>query len=153
MDVSNVAAHPLNEGVLRYLGQGAEPASVTVERPTRETDTWRLGAHPDVVERLWKDLDGALPDDCRYLVAGGAALVDPRSGQILAVALGTQYALHLSGHGLGTARELGFQTTHEFRTVGRSLDLGATFGPGWVFGRHDEREAGWLAETYRAANL
>jgi hypothetical protein len=106
-----------------------------------------------VVERLWTQLNGELPDDARYLVADTAALVHPRMGYVLAVALGTAYAIRLEGAALQEALSDGFGTVHEFTTVGRTLDLAATFGPGWVFGRYDEREGGWLAETVAAANL
>ena len=140
-------ATPVNDGVLRYLGRGVEPADVRVARPGPETDTWRLGAHPDTVEQLWTRLNAALSGDCRFLVADTAALVDPESGVILAVALGTQYALRLSGEGLVAARSDGYETRHEFATVGRTLELEATFGPGWVFGQYDEREGPWLAES------
>lgn len=142
-----------NEGVLRYLGRGSDPEDVVVERPPDDIDTWRLGAHPDIVEQLWTRLNAALASDARSLVADTAALVDPDSGLILAVALGTQYAIRLTGAGLAAAEAAGYQSVHEFRTVGRTLDLGQAFGPGWVFGRHDEREPGWLAETVSAPNL
>lgn len=149
-------AHPDNEGVLRYLADDADPAdpaSVSLERPTAATDTWRLGAHPDVVERLWTHMNAAFPVDARHLIGGSAALVHPESGVILAVALGTQYALRLSGRGLAEAERLGYETSHTFRTVGRTLDLAATFGSGWVFGRHGAEESEWMAESYLAANL
>jgi hypothetical protein len=143
-----------NVGVLRYIGQGgADPAAVAVERPPDDVDTWRLGAHPDIVQHLWERLNVVLPGDCRFLVADTAALVEPDSGLILAVALGTQYAIRLTGEGLASALEAGYETRHEFRTVGRTLDLSATFGPGWVFGRYDPREAEWLAGTAATANL
>jgi hypothetical protein len=147
------AADPRNEGVLRYLGQGVAPGEVSVARPGPDTDTWRLGAHPDLVQRLWEGLNAALPADARFLVAGGAALVDPASGLVIGVALGTQYAIRLVSDGLAAAHAAGFETRHTFATVGRSLDLEATFGPGWVFGRHDDREGEWLRETVTAANL
>ena len=133
--------------MLRYLGRGDKPVDVRLARPGPDTDTWRLGAHPDIVEHLWTRLNAALPVDCRFLVADTAALADPRSGLILAVALGTQYALRLSGEGLVAALDAGYETRHEFRTVGRTLDLEATFGTGWVFGRNDGREGPWLAAT------
>jgi hypothetical protein len=144
---------PVNGGVLRYLGQGLDPAVVPVVRPGPDVDTWRLGAHPGVVARLWTDLNGALPADARFLVAGGAALVHPRVGVVLAAALGTSYALRLSGDGEREALSSGFATTHAFTTVGRVLDLAEAFGPGWVFGRFDDREPAWLVEAYRSANL
>ncbi|HEX6140566.1 MAG TPA: hypothetical protein VF013_08915 [Candidatus Limnocylindria bacterium] len=144
--------HPGNQGVLRYLAQGGDPAQVAVAVAPDDVDTWRLGAHPDVVEWLWARLNGVLPADARFLVGDTAALVDPSSGLIVALALGTQYALRLGPRALGEARDAGYATLHEFTTVGRTLDLPATFGTGWVFGRHDAREAGWLAETVAGAN-
>jgi hypothetical protein len=142
-----------NGGVLRYLAQGDDPESVPIERPALDTDRWRLGAHPDIVEHLWERLNPSLPGDSRFLVADTAALVDPGSGLILAVALGTQYALRLTGEGLMAASQAGHETSHEFATVGRTLDLASTFGPGWVFGRYDPREDGWLREAAIATNL
>ncbi len=140
-----------NAGVMRYLAQGGDPGQVHVLRPGADVDTWRLGAHPDIVQHLWDRLNPALPGDCRFLVADSASLVDPDSGLVLAVALGTQYALRLTGAGLRAALEVGHATSHEFATVGRTLDLTATFGPGWVFGRYDSREPEWLRESAAAA--
>jgi hypothetical protein len=142
-----------NDGVLRYLGRGAPAEPVVIQRPSPSVDTWRLGAHPDIVEHLWTRLNAALPSDGRFLVADTAALVDPDSGLVLAVALGTQYAIRLTGAGIAAAEAADYETTHEFRTVGRTLDLAEAFGPGWVFGRYDGREGQWLAETVAAANL
>jgi hypothetical protein len=147
-----MAATAMNLGVLRYLRQDADPASVPIVRPGPETDTWRLGAHPDIVEHLWTRLNTALPLDGRFLVADTAALVHPDSGVILAVALGTQYAVRLTGGRLAEASGAGFETSHRFSTVGRTLDLATTFGEGWVFGRYDPREGEWLAESAAAAN-
>jgi hypothetical protein len=149
---SAVESHPTNAGVLRYLADGDDPAAVSIRRPGPDTDPWRLGAHPDVVEHLWTRLNAMLPADARFLVAGGAALAHPGSGAILALALGTQYAVRLSGQGLAAALQRGHETTHEFRSVGRRLDLTATFGPGWVFGRFDPDEPTWLVESYRDAS-
>jgi len=144
---------PENRGVLDYLGDGLPLAAVRVEEPAPDVDRWALGAHPDIVERLWDGLNGALPASARALVAGGPALVHPVSGRILAVALGTQYALWLTGSGLAAAQAAGHATAHEFRSVGRTLDLAERFGPGWVFGDWSAEEGAWLAESYRAANL
>jgi hypothetical protein len=144
---ARIADHPANAGVLRYLADGADPSTVSIERPTAETDTWRLGAHPDVVEHLWKTLNGALPADGRILLAGGAAVANPRSGELVAVALGTQYAVRLSPAAFDEAVGRGHETAHTFGSVGRSLDLATTFGARWVFGRYDADERRWIAES------
>jgi hypothetical protein len=133
-----------NDGVIRYLSHGSSPSSVRVERPTRETDVWHLGAHPDIVEHLWVRLNGQLPRDMRVLLADTAALADPAGGLVLAVVLGTEYAVRLTGEGLDAALAAEHHTMHVFTTVERTLDLAAAFGAGWVFGRFDEREGSWL---------
>jgi hypothetical protein len=145
--VREVHRVPENAGVLRYLAQGADPGAVVVEAPPAEVNRWRLGAHPDVVDWLWDELNAAIPGDGRRLVAATAALVDPASGLIVAIALGTQYAIRLAGDALAEAEAAGFTSVHHFRTVDRTLDLAATYGPGWVFGKMDAREKDWLARS------
>ncbi len=142
-----------NRGVLGYLGQGADLESVSVTALPEKVDTHHLGAHPDIVEWLWQNLNATLPSDARSLVAGGAALVHPETGLILAAALGTQYALRLVGDGLLAAQEAGYETVHTYRSLGRTLDLAAEFGRGWYFGRFDRLESQWLAETFGSAHL
>ncbi len=142
---------PENEGVLRYLGQGLGPRDVTVRQAPDDVDRWHLGTHPDIVDRVWDQLGERMPASARVLIGGGPGLMDPDSSLILAVALGTQYALRLTGHGLSAAEEAGYKTVHTFHMVNRTLDLPSTFGSGWVFGGWDDREAAWLDET-RAAD-
>lgn len=144
------SARAKNDGVLRYLGQGLEPGQVVVAPVPDDIDRWHLGAHPDVVDRVWDQLGSHLPAEARVLIGGGAGLLDLGSGLILAVALGTQYALRLTGEGLVAATDAGYETVHTFHAVERTLDLTATFGSGWVFGGWDKREPTWLDET-RAA--
>jgi hypothetical protein len=112
-------------------------------------DPHHLGTHPSVVTRLWDTLNAALPVDARWLVFDGPALVHP-DGVILAAAIGTQYVLRLLAADVGLAVAAGAELEHHFRTVGTSLDLPATFGPGWVFGRFDDREPAWLRARYEA---
>ncbi|MCC6618979.1 MAG: hypothetical protein IT341_08065 [Chloroflexi bacterium] len=138
---------PSNAGPLRHLGGGLPPDQVPIGPVTEATDTWRLGANPDLVDWLWNDLASVLPGDARCLVAGGAAIVHPASGLLVAAALGTQYALRLSGRSLDDAIRAGYETRHEFRTVGRTIDLATEFGPGWVFGRFAAGERRWLADS------
>ena len=102
-----------------------------------------------MVARLWVDLNEALPVDARWLVFDGPALVHP-GGTILAAAMGTQYALKLLPEDRATAIAAGAEVVHHFRTVDTTLDLPATFGPPWVFGRFDEREAAWLLASFQA---
>lgn len=141
-----------NAGVLRYFAKASPTGEVDVSRPPPNVDRWRLGTHPDVVDWLWDSLNGVLPADARYLVVGGPALVEPASGIVLAVGLGTEYAVRLEAPQYTEARAAGFEVVHHFRTLDVILDLAQTLGPRWVFGRFDAREPDWLAASYRAAS-
>ena len=143
---------PENAGALHYLAHGRAAADAAFGPPTADLDTHHLGTHPTVVARLWDELNDALPGDARFLVFDGPALVHP-AGTILAVAIGTQYALRFLPPDAATAIAAGAEVVHHFQTVGTTLDLAATFGPEWVFGRFDEREGGWLRAAWNAASL
>jgi len=138
-----------NAGALRYLSHGRPAADATFGPPSDDVDARHLGTHPTVVQRVWRELNDALPVDARWLVFDGPALVHPH-GTILAAAMGTQYALRLLPEGRAAAIDAGAEVVHHFQTVATSLDLPATFGPDWVFGRFDERELAWLLASYRA---
>jgi hypothetical protein len=139
----------VNAGALRYLAHGRPADEADSGPPSPEVDRFHLGTHPDIVERLWGVLNSALPADARRLVFDGPALVHP-SGSLLAAGLGTQYVLRLLAPDRTLAIQAGAEVTHHFRTVDTTLDLAATFGPEWVFGRFDEREPGWLLDSYRS---
>jgi len=141
---------PENAGPLQYLAHGRAASEATFGPPPSDVDRWHLGTHPDVVDRLWDTLNGELPSDGRWLVFDGPALVQPASGVILAAGIGTQYALRLLPEHAAAAIKAGAELVHEFRTVGTMLDLPATFGTGWVFGRFADEEGEWLRASYVA---
>ena len=147
--MSSLLDRPENAGALRYLSHGRAAADAAFGPPGADLDTDHLGTHPTVVSRLWDGLNEALPDDARFLVFDGPALVHPK-GTILAAAIGTQYALRLLPTDAATAVAAGAEVVHHFQTVGTTLDLAVTFGPEWIFGRFDEREAGWLLTAWHA---
>ena len=140
---------PENAGPLRYLSHGRPASEAAFGPPAADVDRHHLGTHPTVVDRLWEDLNRALPTDARSLIFDGPALVHP-DGAILAAAIGTQYALRLLPADRDAAIAAGAEVVHHFQTVGTTLDLAATFGPDWVFGRFDEREPPWLLASFRA---
>jgi hypothetical protein len=140
---------PDNAGALQYLAHGRSAAEAAFGPPPADVDRRHLGTHPTVVDRLWEDLNQALPMDARWLVFDGPALVHP-DGALLAAAIGTQYALRLLPGDRDAAIAAGAEVVHRFQTVGTTVDLSATFGPDWVFGRFDEREPGWLLASYHA---
>ena len=141
-----------NAGVLRHLGHGRDPDEAGFGPPPPDVDRWHLGAHPDVVERLWGTLNGSLPADARWLVFDGPALVHPASGTILALALGTSYALRLQPGALAEAVEAGAELVHTYRSVDVTLDLPRAFGPDWAFGSWSDREPDWVLASYHAAD-
>jgi len=147
--MSSLLDRPENAGALHYLAHGRAAAEATFGPPAADLDTHHLGTHPTVVARLWDGLNQALPLDARFLVFDGPALVHPE-GTILAAAIGTQYALRLLPADAAAAVAAGAEVVHQFQTVGTTLDLTATFGPDWVFGRFDEREAVWLLAAWNA---
>ena len=145
-DLDRIPAHRLNRGVLAYLGRnGRLPA---VSAPEGHPDPYlRAGSHPEVVDRIWDELGAAAPATRRCLLHGTPALVLRESGVVVAVALGTSYALRLAPPSLRSAVRSGAKTVHEFTTVSSVLDLGATFGDDWVFGSWHADEVDWLRSS------
>lgn len=142
-----------NAGILAYLRERTGTDVIHLRRPPDDVDRYALGAHPDVVERLWGRLNAALPEDAAFLVGHGPALVHPHSRIVVALALGTQYALRLPAGRVTEAMAAGATEVHTFATSGGTLDLRTTLGPGWVFGAWSDAEGEWLAESHAAANL
>ena len=86
---------PANQKALQYLTT-RNPTAPLLAAPNSSLDPYfRLGSHPEIVEHLWKKLGPVLPADCRWIVCGTPALVDPGTGVLFAFALGTQYVLRL----------------------------------------------------------
>lgn len=108
----------------------------------------RLTTHPDVLEHLWKALGATLPAECRRWVNGVPALVHDRSGIVLAFGWGTAYALRLPAAELEQARGEGVSAVMRW-SGGKSTDLAAELGEGWVWGRFKPAERDWLEASYR----
>lgn len=86
MIIDNVS--PMNQGVLEYLGRGAKAGHAVVAAPGSVPDPYLCqGSHPDIVQRVWDDLGGALPAKCRCLVYGTPAIVHDRSGIVMRYAM------------------------------------------------------------------
>ena len=147
--------HSANEQLVRYLSQQDQRSgSKWRENPSCSPDTieqpyLRLGAHPNVVTRLWNTFASALPSRCNWVVYGTPVLVNPASAVIFACALGTIYALRLPRDARTEALELGLSTTHRYSN-GVVLNL-ANFGDGWVFGRALREEQRWCVRAFEYA--
>ncbi|MBI1855846.1 MAG: hypothetical protein HYR93_08300 [Chloroflexi bacterium] len=142
-----VASSPLNEKVLAHLC-GRLKTDELIALPDGVRDPYMSqGSHPDVVERVWKKLGEVLPVDCRCLVYGTPALVQPVSGVILTFCLGTQYCMRLTSSLLEEALKLGVKTSTQW-SGGAATDATQIFGADWIFGNWKNEELQWCREVY-----
>ncbi len=146
-----IAASPLNEKVLDRL-RGRLKTDEMIAAPDSVRDPYMSqGSHPDIVERVWNKLGGALPLDCRCLVYGTPALVQPVSGIVLAFCYGTQYCLRLTSSMMDEALKLGLKTFTKW-SGGKITDTTQTFGSDWIFGSWKSEELQWCREVYELYN-
>lgn len=139
---------PANALVLHYLAKD-RPGPAPAERPDAFPNAYLgLGCHPDIVERIWDQLGRALPVDCRYVVWKTPALVHPGSGLILALGMGTQYALRLSAADHAAAVRAGLRASTTW-AGGKTTDLPATLGPDWLFGGWARGEPAWCLKVFQ----
>jgi hypothetical protein len=159
--------HPANAGVLHHLGRswhlqpGGQPrqdgdlpsggSAARIAASAAPEDVrdpyYTLGSHPDLVERLWDDLGGRLPERCRWVVYGQPTLVHPRSGIVFGFTAGTHtYALRLPEAEHGLALRRGAAVVHTYGD-GSQLDL-ARIGDAWILGRWFPEEPAWCLAAY-----
>ncbi len=138
-----------NRGVLAYLAAENERGLALSLAPDEVADPYLpLGAHPDVVQRVWKDI--APSPAWRAVVLGRPAAVDPGEGAVVAPALGTSYWLRVAPEHLGAALSSGARQRHTYGRNGPVLDAAASFGPTWIHGLWDAREPEWLGGAAHA---
>lgn len=138
--------HPANARIVDYLRTLAPRARPLTPWREAQDPYYEAGAHPDVVEFVWDRLGGSLPTTSRCLLFGVPVLVQPDSGIILAVAMGTGYALRVPDEALTNALANGYQVTWDLRT--QVLDAAALFGADWVWGRYNNTEARWMRTLF-----
>jgi hypothetical protein len=130
----------MNDAVFAYLDPVGPPPLGRERDPYFET-----GHHPDIVERVWRDLGADLPESARCRVDGNPVLAHRESGAVLAFPRGTAYAIWL----VPDARAMcGLSTRHEWGN-GKVTDLAVVIGDGWYWGRFDGREPPWCRAAYR----
>ena len=144
--------NPKNEGLIACLERSDSTAPLLESVEDANFDPYReAGSHPDVVERVWDELGAEVPPDSRRLVFGTPVLLRSESGTILAVALGTTYALRIPPDQLQTALSLGFKQVYHYSSTATTLDAARQFGRDWVFGQWDEAEVSWCRSAHGAA--
>ncbi|NOT41171.1 MAG: hypothetical protein HOP13_11820 [Alphaproteobacteria bacterium] len=75
--------------------------------------------------------------------------MQPVSGAVLAIGMGTQYGLRLREPGLSAARVAGAKTTVTWAS-GDKTDLGVECGSDWVFGFWSSDELAWCQQVFDA---
>ena len=144
--------NPNNVGLLAYLSRTASADPLFVKAEDFALDPYlQAGSHPDVVERVWDELGEALPLESRCLVFGTPALVHGGTGTILAVALGTTYALRVPSDHFPDALSFGAEQVHHYSSTATTLDVSDEFGADWVFGKWHEGETSWCQAAHRTA--
>jgi hypothetical protein len=108
-------------------------------QPIASRDIPRLKDHPEVKDRLWAELGGSLPHDCRFAVYGHPALVHPGSGIVFAIGHGRFYCLRVPQELLSEALAKGAKTNYPNLTW---TDTQRDIGPDWILGT-------WLPEEFR----
>ena len=145
-------SHPLNAQVLRHIEQAKHRDAVLISGPDDHPDPYmEAGSHPDIVERIWDQLGRSLPVDCRAMLYGGPALVEPGSGVVIALAYGTQYVIRIPREYRAQALEAGCSIEQSWTTGGKT-NAAEALGDDWVFGGYLADEAAWLAETCAAVS-
>lgn len=143
-------SHPLNAQVLHHVRRVKQHDPRPIADPDDHPDPYmEAGSHPDVVARVWDQLGRSLPGDCRAMLYGGPALIESRSGVVIALAYGTQYAIRIPPDYRPHAIQAGCTLEQTWSTGGKT-NLVEVLGDGWVFGNYAAAESKWLAQTYRA---
>jgi hypothetical protein len=140
-----------NEGVIRYLRRGNAAEFDRSPRPEGR-DYWEAGSHPDVVERVWDQLGRGLPVESKRVVCGSPALVHPPSKVLIAVAMGTQYAVRLPASVLQAGGPATVRTTNIW-SDGTRMDIRAEFGADWIFGSYSPDEETWCRQWFESATI
>ncbi len=141
-----------NEKVIRYLERrGKEEVD---DRPPRgeQRDYWEAGSHPEIVERIWDQLGRSFPAESRRVVCGSPVLLQPASRVILAVAIGTQYAIRLPSPVSQTGPPANARTETVW-SDGARMDVRHEFGSDWVFGSYSAEEETWCLQSFKEYSL
>jgi len=110
-----------------------------------------LGAHPDLVARLWKELPSRLPADCRVVFYGAPALMHPETCVVFGFAGGTHtYALRLPEPARSNALSAGATLVKQYPVGQPSLDL-SEIGAEWVFCGWFHGEEDWCLAAFEFA--
>jgi hypothetical protein len=137
--------HPLNVRLVDYFRSQAPYARPIISKAEAGHPYYEAGAHPEVVEAVWDKLAAQLPDESRCLLYGIPVIVQPASGIVLALAMGTGYFVRVPQEDMAAARREGHLTTWN---VTPPFDARDIFGGDWVLGQSRSRESRWCRTLY-----
>jgi hypothetical protein len=147
-----------DEKVRAYLRHLLEQRPESMRRPPviGPSDGDGLYTHPEVLQHLWQDLNGALPEDCRAIVHGHAVLRHPCTGIVFAFAAGTQYVLRVPTdirQALQPNERNDVIPSRKIDATWRkeSWDLRPFLEEDWIFGQWCTEEMDWCRSGYEAA--
>lgn len=142
---------PRNSLVLAYLTRSLRRNTATlpmVVRPDELDDPYTtLGAHPEVVQRIWDEIGKALPEDCRSVIHSTPVLLHPGSGTIFVLAMGTGYGLRLPTPLVDVAIRRGARISVHY-TDGGDLNARRDLGSDWVLGAWLADETKWCIKAF-----
>lgn len=145
--------HPANAGLRRWCApRHARPGIPPLATPN-QVEHWhlKLGTHPDLIDRLWVELQANLLADCRMIFYGTPVLMHPVTGIVFGFAGGTHTcALRLPAPEYADALRAGATRIAHYSVGQPSFDLD-TIGPEWVFGKWLASENGWCLAAYEFA--
>jgi hypothetical protein len=136
--------HPANAKVLASFSESKQPQIASPE--SVKNPYFEQGSHPDIVERVWDQIGKAFPPEARCLLYGNPALVDPESGIVVALAMGTAYVLRIPLSAVPEAIQLRARTTMNW-SIGKPTEIQERFGKGWIFGAWLTQEPSWCQQA------
>ena len=145
MDIS----YPANQKVIAFLTPRNPTAPLLASFDSSLNPYFTLGSHPEIIEQVWKMIGSAIPSECRFIVCGTPALIQPDSGILFAFALGTQYCLHLPASLIETALQAHAKTSTRWSN-GKVLDIQHELDPDWIFGSWLPAEIDWCKASYNS---
>ena len=147
IDTSNAANHP----VLDTLREAAENARPLTPLSEAGDAYFEAGCHPEIVGFMWERLSKKFPDESRCLVYGTPSVIQPVSGVILAIGMGTQYCQRIPPESMDRAAAIGCTPLHSWGNE-KTTDIRDVFGQHWVFGSLGEESIEWFRAAYHQFN-
>ena len=143
---------PRNTDILAYLKKRKNENDIqkSISSDQVPDPYFKLGSHPDIVQRVWDEVTDKISEDCKWIVYGNPVLVTPKSGIIFGFTCGTSYVLRFSPNVIQEVVNKGLKTEHKFMN-NYTLDL-SVIGKDWFFGEFYDEEKEWCVKTFEYFN-